>query len=171
MHDRQPDAPRSAASDERSASAQPPAASAMAGRSARLGDRLTLHYRLSCAGTEVVSTFGDAPQTFTLGSGEIEPRLEVCLLGLAPGARVSFTLAPGQAFGERDASLVQRLERAVFDPSLPLEVGHTVDFTLPNGKTLHGTILSLDDTEVEVDFNHPLAGLAVEFEVQILAIA
>jgi len=45
-----------------------------------------------------------------------------------------------------------------------------VDFSLSNGQTLHGTILSADDTEVQVDFNHPLAGLPLEFEVQVLAI-
>ncbi len=149
--------------------AQPPA-DGQAQRGARLGDKITLHYRLTCGEAEVVNTFGEAPETFTLGSGEIEPRLEVCLLGLKRGAHVTFALDPAQAFGEREEALVQRLARAAFDPSLPLQVGHTVDFSLPNGQTLHGTILRLDETEVVVDFNHPLAGLPIAFEVQILAI-
>lgn len=142
----------------------------MTTRVVRMGDRVTLHYRLACGGEEVVGTFGEAPETFTLGSGEIDPRLEVCLLGLEAGAHTTFALGPGQAFGERDEALVQRLARDEFDPALTLEVGHTVDFSLPNGQTLHGTILSVDDTEVQMDFNHPLAGLPVEFEVHILAI-
>ncbi len=142
----------------------------MTARVIRMGDRVTLHYRLECGGREIVSTFADSPETFTLGSGEIDPRLEVLLLGLKTDDHRAFSLGPGQAFGERDAALVQRLARREFDPALALQVGHTVDFSLPNGQTLHGTLLSVDDTHVEVDFNHPLAGLPVEFEVHILAI-
>ena len=142
----------------------------MTTRVVRMGDRVSLHYRLVCSGEEVVSTFSDAPETFTLGSGEIDPRLEVCLLGLKTGDHTTLSLGPGQAFGDRDAGLVQRLARSEFDPALKLQAGHTVDFSLPNGQTLHGTILSVDDTEVQVDFNHPLAGLPLEFEVQVLAI-
>lgn len=139
-------------------------------RAIRMGDRVTLHYRLECGGQEVVSTFAESPETFTLGSGEIDPRLEVLLLGLKTGDHTTLALGPGQAFGDRDESLVHRLARTAFDPALRLQVAHTVDFSLPNGQTLHGTILDLTDTEVEIDFNHPLAGLPVEFEVQILAI-
>jgi FKBP-type peptidyl-prolyl cis-trans isomerase SlpA len=135
-----------------------------------MGDKVTLHYRLACGGKEVVSTFSGAPETFTLGSGEIDPRIEVLLLGLKTDAHTTVALAPGQAFGDRDEGLVQRLARDEFDPALDLQVGHIVDFSLPNGQTLHGTILNVNDTEVQVDFNHPLAGLPVEFEVRILAI-
>lgn len=142
----------------------------MTARVIRMGDKVTLHYRLACGDEEVVSTFADAPETFTLGSGEIDPRLEVLLLGLKTDDHRTLRLGPGQAFGDRDEGLVQRLARNEFDPALDLQVGHTVDFSLPNGQPLHGTILTMDDTQVEVDFNHPLAGLPVEFEVQILAI-
>lgn len=142
----------------------------MTARVLRMGDRVTLHYRLTCGGGEVVSTWASAPETFTLGSGEIDPRLEVLLLGLKTGEHTTFALAPGQAFGERSEALVQRMARSEFPPTLELKLGHTVDFSLPNGQTLHGTLLHLTDSEVEIDFNHPLAGLPVEFEVQILAI-
>ncbi|MGQ9685713.1 MAG: FKBP-type peptidyl-prolyl cis-trans isomerase [Thiobacillaceae bacterium] len=142
----------------------------MTARVVRMGDRVTLHYRLECGGEEVVSTFSDAPETFTLGSGEIDPRLEVLLLGLKTDDHSTMALSPGEAFGDRDEGLVQRMARSDFDPALNLQPGHTVDFGLPNGQTLHGTILGLDDTHVVVDFNHPLAGLPVEFEVRILAI-
>ncbi len=142
----------------------------MSGRGLRMGDRVTLHYRLSCAGREMASTFGGSPETFTLGQGEMDPRLEVCLLGLEAGQRRHLSLGPGQAFGERSEALVQRLERKLFDPGMELGVGYRVDFSLPNGQVLHGTILDLDDTQVVVDFNHPLAGLPVEFEVYVLAV-
>lgn len=135
----------------------------------RMGDRVTLHYRLTCGGQAVVSTFDGDPETFVLGTGEIDPRLEVHLLGLPVGTHTTLTLGPGEAFGVRDESLVHRLPRADFDPALDLKIGHTVDFSLPNGQTLSATILGVDETHVQVDFNHPLAGLPVEFEVDILA--
>ncbi len=143
---------------------------AMSARGARMGDRLTLHYRLSCSGREVVSTFGSDPETFVLGSGEIDPRLEVHLLGLPVGVHTTLRLGPGEAFGAHDAALIHWLPRADFDPTLDLKRGHTVEFTLPNGQTLNATILDLNETDVQVDFNHPLAGLPVEFEIEILAL-
>ncbi|MCS6785616.1 MAG: FKBP-type peptidyl-prolyl cis-trans isomerase [Thiobacillaceae bacterium] len=136
----------------------------------RLGDTVTLHYRLTCGGQTVADTFGDAPETFVLGRGDIEPRLELCLLGLRPGAHSRFELGPGEAFGDRDEGLVQRLPRDEFPADMALAVGHRVEFTLPNGQRVYGTVRQLDEAEVEIDFNHPLAGLPVEFEVEIIAI-
>jgi FKBP-type peptidyl-prolyl cis-trans isomerase SlpA len=136
----------------------------------RPGDRVTLHYRLSCGGEEVVSTFDDAPETFALGSGELEPRLEALLLGLAAGAHRVLELGPGEAFGDRDPNLLQHLPRADFPPSLQPVPGNQADFPLPNGQTFTATILAVDDQRVELDFNHPLAGLPLTFEVRILAV-
>lgn len=137
---------------------------------AKLGDRITLHYRLNCNGEEVVNTFTDAPETFTLGHGDIDPRLEALLLGLAVGDHRSFELEAGAAFGGYDAGLVHTLARADFAADLVLEPGYQVEFTLPNGQRLSGIVQALSADDVRVDFNHPLAGLAVDFEVKILAV-
>lgn len=136
----------------------------------RLGDQVTLHYRLSCAGEELVGTEPDAPETFTLGQGELAPGLETLLLGLTAGARRGFHLEPGAAFGVHDPSLVHVLPRGDFPPDMELAVGHEVEFTLPNGQTLFGTVRELAPDTATVDFNHPLARLALEFEVHILAV-
>ena len=69
----------------------------------RPGGRATLHYRLECGDEEVVNTFPDEPETFTLGSGELEGRLETLLLGLTAGQHLTFELDPGEAFGQRDS--------------------------------------------------------------------
>ena len=135
----------------------------------KLGDSLTLHYRLSCQGTDIVNTFGEGPETFTLGHNDIDPRLESLLLGLAAGDHRVFDLEAGDAFGARDPELIQTLPRSDFPAAMELAVNGGVQFELPNGQTLTGTVLALDADHVQVDFNHPLAGLAVEFEVQILA--
>ena len=133
-------------------------------------DRVTLHYRITCNGQDVADTFASGPETFTLGQGEIDPRLELCLRGLPLGAHEVFQLEPWQAFGERHEELEQILPRGDFPADMALEVGQGVEFEMPNGQQLQGLVLEADDTLVRVDFNHPLAGLAVEFEVEVLAI-
>ncbi len=136
----------------------------------RLGDRVTLHYRLGSGERKIVDTFADTPETFTLGAGELEARLEILLLGLEPGQQRIFALASGEAFGFRDPALVHVLERKEFPAGMSLEAGHGVQFDLPNGQSMMGTVLELTTDTVKVDFNHPLAGLPVTLEVRIIAI-
>ncbi len=139
-------------------------------RSIRIGDRVTLHYRLACEDEEIVNTFSDEPETFQIGGGDIDPRLEALLNGLQNGDHRTFELPPGAAFGDHNAEMVHELPRAEFAPEMSLVPGNDVEFTLPNRQTLHGIIRSANDEHVRVDFNHPLAGLPVVFEVKILAI-
>ena len=136
----------------------------------RIGDRATLHYRLECSGRIIVDTFDAAPETFTLGMGEIDPHLEALLLGIEAGVRRVFDLGPGEAFGLRDEELLQRMPVDDFESGRILVPNAGVQFELPNGQTLNGTIIEAGPETVLVDFNHPLAGLPVRFEVQILAI-
>ena len=136
----------------------------------RPGDRVTMHYRLECGGEEVVNTFPDEPETFTLGSGELEGRLEALLLGLEAGQHLTFDLDPGEAFGPRDEQLIHTLPRSDFPADMDLEPGHGVQFDLPNGQGMMGTVLEIGADTVKVDFNHPLAGLPVTLEVQIITV-
>ncbi len=136
----------------------------------RLGDQATFHYRLACHGETLADTFPGAPETFTLGHGEIDPRLETLLLGLRVGDHMNYDLGPGEAFGAHDPAMIHTLPRGDFPPEMELTANSDVDFSLPNGQTLTGTVLEIDSDNVRVDFNHPLAGLPVNFEVRILAI-
>ncbi len=136
----------------------------------KIGDRVTLHYRLACNGENIVNTFAAQPETFRIGQGDIDPRLEVLLTGLQADDHRTYELDPGAAFGNHDAGMVHDLPRADFTADMVLAPGHDVEFTLPNGQTLNGIIRSIDAETVRVDFNHPLAGLPVVFEVKILAI-
>lgn len=135
------------------------------------GDVLTLHFALRANGdTEVDSSFGDAPITFTLGDGTLTPNLEYWLIGIAPGERHVFQLDPLQAFGEHNPELVQALPMSDFQPDKPPMADSVIEFSLPNGSTLAGRILALTDTHASVDFNHLLAGLPIEFEVEVVEI-
>jgi FKBP-type peptidyl-prolyl cis-trans isomerase SlpA len=141
----------------------------------KIGDQVTLHYRLVCNGEEIAHTFPAEPETFCIGQGDIDPRLEALLLGLQEGDHPTFDLEAGAAFGGHDANLVHKLPRSEFAADAPLIPGHEAEFTLPNGQILHGIIRGIAENEttesdIEIDFNHPLAGLPVQFEVKILAI-
>jgi hypothetical protein len=81
------------------------------------GSFLTLHYRLAGPAGDVINTFGGKPATLTLGSGELSPAVETCLMGLAEGARATFALPAGAAFGDRNPAMLQwlALDRLVID--------------------------------------------------------
>jgi FKBP-type peptidyl-prolyl cis-trans isomerase SlpA len=135
------------------------------------GARVVLHFELSLPdGTSALSTFGEDPVEIAWGDGTLCPGMELALLGLHAGDEQTLTLTPGQAFGLRDPSLVQRMPMSDFPPDLRPEAGQIIAFTVPNGEETAGAVLAIDGDEVEVDFNHPLAGMDVTFRVKVLAV-
>ena len=137
----------------------------------RAGNLITLHYRVATGDdTELVSTFDSTPATLQLGSGELAPTLEHCLIGVAVGERHVFLLESWQAFGDSQPDLIHTLPKADLPADIQLEVDQLVEFAMPSGQTLAGHILEIGDTAVKVDFNHPLADLSIEFEVEIVRI-
>ncbi|MCX7896396.1 MAG: FKBP-type peptidyl-prolyl cis-trans isomerase [Rhodocyclaceae bacterium] len=130
---------------------------------------ITLHYRIATTeGVEFLSTFDAAPATLQLGAGELAPTLEACLIDLPVGERFVFLLEPEQAFGVRNPALTQRIARR----ELPAEASlHAfVEFAAPNGEKYMGLIRALDAECALVDFNHPLAGCAIRFEVEVIGV-
>ena len=140
------------------------------------GSFLTLHYRLAGPdGADIVNTFADKPATLSLGAGELAMPLEQRLLGLAEGARSVFELAEGEAFGVRNPELVQRVARSLLDqlgdPDETYHPGDVVQFPTPDGQGRYaGVVRELGAGWVLFDFNHPLAGAPVTFEVQLIGV-
>jgi FKBP-type peptidyl-prolyl cis-trans isomerase SlpA len=135
------------------------------------GSRVTLHLSLTLEdGTVAESTFGEMPHRFTLGDGSLLPGLEFALYGLRPGATQRLVLSPEQAYGQRDPAQIRRLPRAGFDAAITLEPGVIIGFENPQGEELAATVLAVEGDSVEVDFNHPLAGHAITFAVEILEV-
>jgi FKBP-type peptidyl-prolyl cis-trans isomerase SlpA len=137
---------------------------------------LTLHYRLSLAasGADVISTFGDRPATLTLGMGQLAEPLERRLLGLAEGTSARFDLLPGEAFGDRNPELLQRVSRSLLEqhgePGARYQPGDLLDFAAPDGGRYAGVVKEIDQAGALLDFNHPLAGQPIRFDVQILGV-
>lgn len=136
---------------------------------------LTLHYRLATAdGTDIVTTFGSTPATLLLGQGQLAPFLEQRLLGLAEGAHTRFELSALDAFGERNPELIQLVSKKTLDensePDADYQVGDLVDFRAPGGGRFAGVLRELRADSAVFDFNHPLAGQALTFEVQLISV-
>ena len=139
------------------------------------GSFLTLHYRLRDAdGVAVVDTFATRPATLSIGSGELAPAMESRLLGLAEGSEESFALEAGEAFGERDPALVQRVRRTALeadgDADGDYQVGDVVRFPARDGHSIAGIVREVDDDAVVFDFNHPFAGRAVTFDAKLIGV-
>jgi FKBP-type peptidyl-prolyl cis-trans isomerase SlpA len=140
------------------------------------GSFLTLHYRLSGPdGADLINTFADKPATLSLGTGELAPAMEARLLGLPEGARASFQLAPGEAFGERNPDMLQRVKLSLLhelgDPDERYGVGDVVQFPTPDGQASYaGVVREAGDGWLLFDFNHPLAGQPVTFEIHLIGV-
>jgi FKBP-type peptidyl-prolyl cis-trans isomerase SlpA len=147
------------------------------------GSFLTLHYRLAGPGGDIINTFKDKPATLTLGTGELSPAVEKRLVGLEEGAHATFELPAGEAFGERNPEMVQwvarRLLNEMGEPGEEYEVGEVVQFPTPDGLGQYaGSVQRVgkdgdgdgQSDAVLFDFNHPLAGQPVTFEVQVIGV-
>lgn len=140
---------------------------------------LTLHYRLSGPdGSDIVNTFADQPATLSLGSGQLAPAIEAHLIGMEEGTRQRFELPAGAAFGDRNPDMVQRVKfsllRQFGDPHEQYSVGDVVQFPTPDGRGSFAAVLRevgpADEDWGMFDFNHPLAGQQVTFEVHVIGV-
>ncbi len=140
------------------------------------GSFLTLHYRLAGPAGDVINTFSEKPATLSLGAGELSPAMEEQLLGLAEGTHTTFELPAGAAFGDRNPDMVQWVARKLMnelgDPHEQYAPGDVVQFPTPDGLGSYaGAVVQVrEDGAVLFDFNHPLAGQPVTFEVQIIGV-
>lgn len=133
---------------------------------------VTLHYRVATSdGSELIATFGATPATLKLGNGELASPLEACLVDLPVGKRHVFMLEPAQAFGAHNPDLVKRLLlEELPNDGADLAPHAVIEFTAPSGGKFAGLVRELDAKVALIDFNHPLAGKSLRFEVEVIGI-
>lgn len=132
------------------------------------GMRVTLHFSVSLADGQLLDTTKNGnPAEFTFGDGSLIAGFETGIVGLKSGDRRSLFLTPEQAFGERNEGNIQRFTRSYFK-GMELSPGLVVSFADAAKAELPGVVMALDEDTVVVDFNHPLAGRDLNFEVEII---
>ena len=131
--------------------------------------RISLHFTIELeSGEQVDSTRDKTPATFEYGDGNLLPGFEQALDGLSAGEKARLRIAPEQGFGMPNPSNVQRFSTSDFS-DIELEPGLMISFADPSGE-LPGVVQSIDGDKVMVDFNHPLAGRMLYFDVEIISV-
>jgi FKBP-type peptidyl-prolyl cis-trans isomerase 2 len=131
------------------------------------GDTVRVHYRGTLSdGSEFDSSAGRDPLEFVAGTGQVIPGFDAAVMGLEPGDKTTVTIPAAEAYGEHDAQGLQSFPLTAF-PSPP-EVGWAVELGGPNGERIPATIIEVGDEQVTLDFNHPLAGKDLTFELELV---
>ena len=131
--------------------------------------RVTFFFSLSLPDGQLVdSCFGKQPAQCVPGDGNLWPAFDACLLGLGVGDKKQFTIAAADAFGVRRDDNLKRVPRNRFAQDIELVEGLVVSFGAAEGGELPGVVHRLMGEMIEVDFNHPLAGRDIIFDVEIV---
>jgi len=131
------------------------------------GRKVTMHFAIKLEDGQVIDTnFDKKPAEFEYGDGNIPEGFEAALVGLKVGDHTELTIAPERGFGQHNPSNIQRMKRSDFK-DMDLEPGLVVSFQEPGGE-IPGVVVEFDEKNVSIDFNHPLAGKTLTFEVKVI---
>jgi peptidylprolyl isomerase len=139
---------------------------------AKNGDKVKVHFTGKLENGKIFdSSHNSKPLEFTIGAGEMMPGFEKAILGMTTGGTKTFTVLPEEAYGSRREELVATIEKIHLPPDITPTIGQPLQITLPEGEVLDLLITSIDGDMVTIDANHPLAGEALVFEVELVGIA
>ncbi|TDL81771.1 peptidylprolyl isomerase [Palleronia sediminis] len=137
----------------------------------KAGDTVRMHYEGKLDdGTPFDSSAGRDPLEFTVGSGQIIPGLDQAVAGMEVGEKKTVTVAPQDAYGERDPQRVQAVPREQIPDHIPTDPGTQLQLQTPEGQTVPVTVAGATEQEVMLDANHPLAGQNLTFDVELVEI-
>lgn len=136
------------------------------------GSRIKIHYTGKLKdGAVFESNIGGSPLEFTVGKGKVIKGFENAVLGMKAGETKTVTIKPADAYGPKDQSLIWVLEGNDFPEETMLELGKEVSFKHADGHIEEGRITDIQDKEITVDGNHPLAGRNLTFEIKIVSVS
>lgn len=130
---------------------------------------VTIHYTLKDeSGNILDSTQGAQPFVFLTGHEQIIPKLEEEIDTMLIGTKKNVLITAEEGYGEYNDGLVQRVKKDQFPDDVELEVGMQFVTSAPDGTQMPFSIKSINGDNVTIDFNHPLAGKNLEFEVELV---
>jgi FKBP-type peptidyl-prolyl cis-trans isomerase 2 len=135
------------------------------------GDTVRVHYTGTLSdGTTFDSSDGRDPLEFTIGSGQVIPGFDIAVADLEVGDTATVNIAAADAYGERSDEGMQTFPRDAFPPDAAPEVGWAVELSSPDGERVPATVAEVTDESITLDFNHPLAGQDLTFEITLVEI-
>jgi peptidylprolyl isomerase len=141
-------------------------------KQAKTGDMVTVNYTGRLDDGEVFdSSEGRSPLEFQIGQGQIISGFEEAVQGMAEGEKKTVRIESEQAYGPYVSEMVQTIDRESVPAAIDLELGTRLKATGPDDQTIVLTVIELTEESVTLDANHPLAGKALTFEIELLAIA
>jgi len=139
---------------------------------AKSGDSVKIHYTGTLEdGTEFDSSSGREPLEFSLGSGQVIPGFDNAVDGMAVGDSKTVTIPAGEAYGERHEQLIQQVPKTSLPDDMKPEVGMQLQSQSPDGQVMNLLVTEVEDETITVDANHPLAGQALTFAIELVEIA
>lgn len=117
------------------------------------------------------SSNGRQPLEIQMGAGQLIRGFEAQLMGMALNEKKVFTLLPEDAYGERNDDLMQSMPRSEVPPDMELEIGMVVGLVTPEGNHVPARVVELDDENLTMDLNHPLAGESLTFDIEVVGIS
>lgn len=135
------------------------------------GTRVLVHYTGTLDdGTKFDSSRDREPFEVVIGQGMVIPGFERAIVGMEVGQTVTVTIPEEEAYGPHNEEMVIRIPRASFPPEIPAAVGEQLVLRSPDGQEVPALIVDVDDDEATLDANHPLAGFALTFEIELLSV-
>jgi peptidylprolyl isomerase len=123
------------------------------------------------SGEQFDSNQGRAPLEFKVGEGRVIKGFEDAVLGMTLNEKKTFTLAPEEAYGQRDESFIYEIPATDIPSEIVPEVGQTLALRSPDGREIPARIAAVDSEKVTFDLNHPLAGESLTFEIEVKTIS
>jgi len=138
---------------------------------AKSGDKVKIHYSGTLDdGTQFDSSAGREPLEFAIGSGQVIPGFEKAVEGMTVGDSKSFSIPPEEAYGPHHQELVQDVPNSALPAGMTPEVGMQLQGRGGDGNTMDFVITEVKEDAITVDGNHPLAGEALNFDIELVEI-
>ena len=139
---------------------------------AKTGDTVKIHYTGTLDdGTQFDSSEGRDPLEFEVGSGQVIPGFDKAVEGMAVGDEKAVSIEPEDAYGPRHDQMIQEVPKTALPDNLTPEVGMGLQAQGQDGQVINLTVTEVGEESITVDGNHPLAGQALNFDIQLVDIA
>lgn len=133
------------------------------------GDTVSVHYLGTLSDGEVFDTsHGRDPLRFEVGAGQMIAGFDAAVEGMALGEKKTVTIKAAEAYGERREDLILPMDRSILPEGMTVEVGQELQLSQEDGQQIPAVVTGLTETEIVFDLNHPLAGEALTFDIELV---